>query len=228
MAGERRARPPKERRRPSREAGARRAVLGCLLFGAGVVVGAMLWPLAKAKTTSISPSKVAGCSPAPRSEEKPVKKVAVENLKSAEGEKLTFFQTLKEGSPREGEDFVPFKPKGEVPPPLEALAPEEAGQKTPEVPSDAAQGVGLQKPLAGGPGYYVQVAAFQYGENARRLKRKLQSRGYPVYIVTAKRGRKLHRVRVGPFESRKDAASLARRLQEAFLYPTLVLKETTP
>lgn len=69
----------------------------------------------------------------------------------------------------------------------------------------------LKQPVAG---HYIQVGAFANPDNANRVKDELsQISDSQIYIIE-KDGSKLHRVRIGPFESREDAAGLLDKLSE--------------
>lgn len=192
-----------------------------------MAVGALLWPLAKPKSPAKGPGepvKVAVSSP-----KKQKTGPQPEAPDSEKSDQLTFFQTLKEeGTSKKEDSFVPFKPKGDAPPPLEALAADEAEDES----SEAAEVPVEESPLEAAPEapslYYVQVAAFQYGDNARRLTGELRRGGYQAYAVRTKAGSKPHLVRVGPFESPGEAHRTARHLEETFLYPTSVHKASRP
>jgi DedD protein len=71
-------------------------------------------------------------------------------------------------------------------------------------------------PAAAAPvtaGWVVQIGSFGRRDNAERLKRELEERGFPVVLMPVEsNGRTLHRVRVGPYGERGEADSAARRL----------------
>jgi len=65
-------------------------------------------------------------------------------------------------------------------------------------------------------GWAVQLGSFSSRENAQQLANEVGARGFPVFLMTLDRsGKKLYRVRVGPRESRAQAAELAERLKKA-------------
>jgi cell division septation protein DedD len=66
-------------------------------------------------------------------------------------------------------------------------------------------------------GFSVQVGSFGSRDNATRLVRQLQDKGFPAYIAAPTSGSTpgLARVRVGPVSDRAAAAELAARLQRA-------------
>lgn len=203
-------------------------VLGCAIFGAGVMVGALLWPLARSKAPRIHTEN----RPSSRSQSsRSVKSGSEQGATPGESKKkepLTFFETLKEKPSPEGKSFVPFKPTGEPPPPVEALAPKGALAETsavaPERPTEASE----PPPDQGATHYYIHVADFQYRDNAVRLKSDLAGKGFSAFATTVKSRYKPHRVRVGPYDTRKEAARVARLIQADFLYPTTVIEEPSP
>jgi cell division septation protein DedD len=79
---------------------------------------------------------------------------------------------------------------------------------------------------AGRGGYFIQVGAFSSAESARKLMAQLEADGYSVRVAPITRGGKtLHRVRVGPADSRAAAQQLADRLKARGLPAALVPSE---
>jgi DedD protein len=67
---------------------------------------------------------------------------------------------------------------------------------------------------AGASGYSVQVAAVPNPQEARTLSDQLSRVGYSVILTTATvKGVRYHRVRVGPFQTRRAAQQAAQRLE---------------
>ncbi len=99
------------------------------------------------------------------------------------------------------------------PPEAAAAAPAEA----PPAVASAADGAGA--PVADPPrsgAFAVQVGSFGNRENADRLTRELQSKGFPAYVEDPDgAGRGLARVRVGPVATRDDASKLLEQLRAA-------------
>ncbi len=59
----------------------------------------------------------------------------------------------------------------------------------------------------------VQVGSFSNPDNAGRLSQRLVSEGYPSFVARlVTDGRTMHRVRVGPMDSRKSAEALLAKL----------------
>jgi D-alanyl-D-alanine carboxypeptidase (penicillin-binding protein 5/6) len=62
--------------------------------------------------------------------------------------------------------------------------------------------------------YTVQLGAFQDKRHAEALRRTLRNLGYQAYITsTSSRGGRWHRVRVGEFETRRQASGVVGQLQ---------------
>jgi cell division septation protein DedD len=98
------------------------------------------------------------------------------------------------------------------PPPSPAKAGREPEPGTVATPPVGAGEVGV--------GFTVQVAASRTKEDAEALVKILESRGYPVFLVTpeyAHANDNLYRVQVGPFTSKDDAEKVRTKLtQEGF------------
>jgi cell division septation protein DedD len=66
-----------------------------------------------------------------------------------------------------------------------------------------------------GPGYAVQIAALNVRTEADAIAKRLTSKGYSAYVLAPSAGTpKVFRVRVGKFPTRKEAESVATKLQK--------------
>jgi cell division septation protein DedD len=66
-----------------------------------------------------------------------------------------------------------------------------------------------------GQGYAVQVAALNVRSEAEGIARRLSSKGYPAYVMSPASGTPMvFRVRVGKFSSRREAETIAAKLQK--------------
>jgi cell division septation protein DedD len=101
------------------------------------------------------------------------------------------------------------------PPPAPARVPEPARGATAAAAlvADAAD-VPTGDPM--GPGYAVQVAALQARGEADTIASRLAGKGYPSYVMAPSDGApaSIYRVRVGKFESRREAEQVAARLEK--------------
>ncbi len=79
------------------------------------------------------------------------------------------------------------------------------------------------------PGVYsLQVGSFQERGDAGEMVKKLQQAGYPSFLVSVNmpdRGGVWYRVRVGPFESKKEVWDQKRLFEEKEQIPAFVVKK---
>jgi len=73
--------------------------------------------------------------------------------------------------------------------------------------------------------WVVQVGAFGKYKNARRVREMLQQGGYTVEInQVASNGRRLHAVRVGPYQTKAEATRIGKEIRRKFGLDYRVLK----
>jgi DedD protein len=66
-----------------------------------------------------------------------------------------------------------------------------------------------------GPGYAVQVAALNVRGEADAIARRLSAKGYAAYVQTPSNGTpSVYRVRIGTFKTKREAETMAARLQK--------------
>ncbi len=74
-------------------------------------------------------------------------------------------------------------------------------------------------PTSAAGGFVVQVAALKGRPEAEAIRRRLEGRGYPAFVeVVGSGARAVFRVRVGHYQSRQTAASVAARLEREERY----------
>ena len=131
-------------------------------------------------------------------------------------------ETLKPGSIREpGFNATAPKPVATVakvapPPPKAAPATKAAPVATvaPPPPSPSAAPPALSREPAG-TGFVVQVAAVNDRREADTIAKRLVAKGYPSFVTTPPNGTlRTFRVRIGKYPNRRDAESIAARLQK--------------
>jgi cell division septation protein DedD len=120
------------------------------------------------------------------------------------GEELTYAGRLEDPTP----PAEALKPEAEaaLPPPSVAAAPARG-----PVTAPAASPVldpALTEPA--GQGYVVQVAAVRKRAEAETIARRLSTKGYPTFVTAAGAN---FRVRVGKYNDRRTAQSIAGRLE---------------
>jgi cell division septation protein DedD len=137
------------------------------------------------------------------------------------GEKLSYAERLGSSEPTreplKAEAATPPAPKPETP------APAPAPPKTAAPPPAPAPAVAAVKPVAPststaepeGTGFSIQVAALGKREEADAVVKRLSGKGYPAYVVNPTKGTpSMFRVRVGKFKERREADTVAARLQK--------------
>jgi DedD protein len=83
-----------------------------------------------------------------------------------------------------------------------------------EVPRPVPSG-GTSTAEPSGQGYAVQIAALNVRTEAEAIAKRLSSKGYAAYVVAPATGTPpVYRVRVGKFPTRREAESVAARLQK--------------
>ncbi len=116
-------------------------------------------------------------------------------------ETLTYPDRLDEPGP-------PVETLRDSPPPppepvAERAAPAEPAPVASNVPAEPA-----------GNGYVVQVAAVRERGEADTIARRLSTKGYPAFVTSPAGAAHLFRVRVGKYQDRREAESIAARLEK--------------
>ena len=70
---------------------------------------------------------------------------------------------------------------------------------------------GLTQPA--GNGFAVQVAAVKQRSEADTIARRLNGKGYPTFLTMSNGAVRMYRVRVGKYPDRRQAESIAGRLE---------------
>ena len=87
-----------------------------------------------------------------------------------------------------------------------ALAAGEAGASREAAPGNARQGAG---------GYAVQIAALNLRSEADAIAKKLSAKGYAAYVLNPPAGTpQIYRVRIGKYGSRREAETIATKLEK--------------
>ena len=136
-------------------------------------------------------------------------------------EDLSYFKRLeKENPPAEQ-----LKPNAAANQPVEK-APEKPSEKpaaSPPRPSPAAAPASAVKDVRAttgaaepaGPGFAVQIAAIAVRSEADAIAKRLTSKGYSAYVLAPANGTpSVFRVRVGKFPTRREAETVAAKLQK--------------
>lgn len=122
-------------------------------------------------------------------------------------------------APPEVDDLSYFSRLEDERPPVEELKPvanpkPAAAPPAPRPPAPAAPAVqAAQAPATGG--WAVQVAALNVRSEAEAVAKRLAAKGYAAYVVTPGNGTpSVFRVRIGPFNTRREADTMAVRLEK--------------
>jgi DedD protein len=141
-------------------------------------------------------------------------------------EKLSYFDLEKKTPPSEalkpaaGQAAAPRTERQTPTPPVAsppAAAPTSGASSPAAAPPPPAASNEAPRPAAepNGAGYAVQIAALNVRSEADAIARRLSSKGYSAYVLAPPSGSpSVFRVRVGKFPTRREAESVAARLQK--------------
>jgi cell division septation protein DedD len=88
--------------------------------------------------------------------------------------------------------------------------PSKAAAASPKTAAPAAAAVTKEPP---GNGFVVQVAATKQRSEADTIARRLAGKGYPAFVTTPASGPTMFRVRVGKYKDRREAETVATKLE---------------
>ena len=167
-------------------------VVSVVIFLCGVLVGRGV----RIAPTAIDPVQAQGVTPAV---EAPPPAIATGSEPSAASkEAVTYPEVLAKAEP----------PRERLETPQPAPAPARPAPAEPAPPAAASA-----EPA--GTGFAIQLAALGKRDEADGIARRLTGKGYPAYVLTPDSGAPaVFRVRVGKFKDRKEAESIAARLQK--------------
>ena len=185
-------------------------VIAVVIFLCGVLVGRGLRPAnatldlaAVEPTSTIDPTQPTQPSPLPPapSDGTPV---------SAQ-ESLTYSERLESPTPLPDDLREPARPVAKPAPRPAAPAPAAAqAVRNPDLPAAAPA---LPEPP--GNGFVVQVMAVNARGEADAVARRLTAKGYPAFVTTTGAGTSVsYRVRVGKYDTQREAEAVSTRLQK--------------
>ena len=129
-------------------------------------------------------------------------------------------ETLKPAPERSVANARPAPPVTTAPPPAPAAAPPPAAPPAavapaPSEPPAPKPAPGPARAEPGGQGFAVQIAALNVRSEADAIAKRLSSKGYAAYVLSPADGTpSVYRVRVGKFPTRREAETMAARLQK--------------
>ena len=203
-------------------------VVSVVIFLCGVLVGRGV--RTERAAVSDSSQSAANADPAPVvSQATPAQPPAGSDPTTAPppaSEELSYFSRLEKATTPQ-EQLKPAAPEHKAPPP----APAPTAGKTSPAPAHAAPAA--EKPAAApkeppraapvntasapppGDGFAVQIAALNVRSEADAIAKRLSSKGYAAYVLSPASGTPaVYRVRVGKFPTRREAESIAAKLQK--------------
>lgn len=133
------------------------------------------------------------------------------------GDDLSYFNRLEQSKEPVEELKAPEKPAAApaertAAPPVRQTPRPPAATETAAAP--ASEGAATALAVPPGQGYAVQIAALNVRSEADAIAKKLASKGYAAYVLPPATGTpQVFRVRIGKFNSRREAESMAAKLQ---------------
>ena len=120
---------------------------------------------------------------------------------------LSYFERLEASKPS------PEKLKAPEPPAQPAAAPAKPPAAPARAPARPAAAAANTAPPGGG--YAVQIAAMNVRSEADAIVKRLTSKGYAAYVLSPASGTpQIYRVRIGSFGSRREAETMATKLEK--------------
>jgi cell division septation protein DedD len=206
-------------------------VVSVVIFLCGVLVGR---GVRAERASALADQTAAAIEPAPQAASAPVSTPAGSDPTAAAAppptaDDLSYFNRLeKQTQPAENlkAAAAPVAPPPAAPapvpappPPARAVVKETPAPKTPApkvVPEPKAPAVAASAASAppAGEGYVIQVAAMKEHGDADAMAKRLSSKGYSAFVMApGAAGPAMYRVRVGKFKTKREAETVAARLQ---------------
>lgn len=136
------------------------------------------------------------------------------NAPIAANEVLTYPSRLEgQDAPDEKLRVRPASPK-EVATPVATSAKVTPPLVKPAPPKETASARIDAPPEPAGSGFVVQIAAVNDRGEAEAIARRMAGKGYPTFVTTPRGGPKMFRVRIGKYQSRREAETIAARLEK--------------
>ena len=208
-------------------------VVSVVIFLLGVLVGrGVRAERAAADSAAVAATETPQAAP-PTTPATPAADPTAAEAPAPASEKLSYFDLEKKNPPSEA-----LKPSTEKAPAPRAAEKERAVEKEKEKPAPpavvapppaaprpapAAESHATAEPAGGG--FAVQIAALNVRSEADAIVKRLTSKGYSAYVLAPPSGSpSVFRVRVGKFPTRREAESVAARLQKEEQYKPWVTR----
>jgi DedD protein len=127
-------------------------------------------------------------------------------------EDLSYFNRLDTPNGT-AEELTP--PPASAPAPATAPPAESAARPRESAPAPAPQPAARPASPGASQDFAVQIAALNVRSEADAMAKRLSSKGYSAFVLTPANGTPpVYRVRIGPFKTRREADTVAARLQK--------------
>jgi cell division septation protein DedD len=134
-------------------------------------------------------------------------------------------ETLKPAPERSAANARSTAPVATTPPPAPPPAPPAAPAPPPSEPPAPKPAAEPARAEPTGQGFAVQIAALNVRSEADAIAKRLSSKGYAAYVLSPADGTpSVYRVRVGKFPTRREAETIAARLQKEEQYKPWVTR----
>ena len=127
-------------------------------------------------------------------------------------DELSYFDRLQTSNPPAEKLKAPDSKAAAAP---ENAAPVQRAAPPPARPAPAAKSAARPAAAPQGSGFAVQIAALNVRSEADAIAKRLASKGYAAYVMAPAAGTpQIYRVRIGKFDSRREAESIAAKLEK--------------
>jgi cell division septation protein DedD len=202
-------------------------VVTVVIFLCGVLVGRGVRSQMGGVADTTAPNTVAETTPTQPPTPAPAPAAGSDPTTAAPppaADELSYFKRLEKQNPpaeqlKPAPDRSALHERAATPPAAAATpAPAPASAKEPARAAAAAPPPETAAPAASAPsgqGFAVQIAALNVRSEADAIARRLSSKGYAAYVLTPASGTpSVFRVRVGTFTTRREAETIAAKLQK--------------
>ena len=193
-------------------------VVSVVIFLCGVLVGrgvraergSVAESTSAASSAETTPPAPTGSAPAPPPAGSDPTKAA-----PPPAEDLSYFSRLEKSTPT-AEQLKATPEKAEKPPtPVAKAAPPPPPPAAAPAPAAETRVEPQAAPEPTGSGFAVQIAALNVRSEAEAIAKRLSSKGYAAYVLSPATGTPtVYRVRVGKFPTRREAETIATKLQK--------------
>jgi cell division septation protein DedD len=188
-------------------------VVSVVIFLCGVLVGRGVRAVrgteevAELSTTEPAPQQaVSPATPTPKGSD-PTAAAAPQAV-----DDLSYFNRLQAPNPPAEQLKTAEQPAAAAPPPAKPSTAQKSAAPPPAA-KEPARAAATNEPQ--GTGYAVQIAALNIRSEADAIAKRLAAKGYAAYVLNPAAGTpQIYRVRIGKFGSRREAETIATKLEK--------------